>query len=135
MWYTRKEQPARAGIFYCFNGVGSMVGGILFYAVGQNGSDFAVWRIIFLLCGGVTIVWGTVLLFFLPNNIMSAKRFTKEDKALLIARSQTNGTGVYNKTIKFSQVKEAFCDAQIWILFFFVFLNEVFSMCKYLCLK
>ncbi|TID25846.1 MFS general substrate transporter [Venturia nashicola] len=127
MWYTRKEQPSRAGIFYCFNGVGSMVGGILFYAVGQNKSDFAVWRIIFLLCGGVTIVWGIVLLFFLPNNIMTAKHFTKEDKALLIARSQSNGTGVYNKTIKFVQVKEAFCDAQIWILFFFVLLNEVFN--------
>ncbi|KAE9962857.1 hypothetical protein BLS_009949 [Venturia inaequalis] len=127
MWYTRKEQPSRAGMFYCFNGVGSMVGGILFYGVGQNKSDFAVWRIIFLLCGGVTVIWGIVLLFFLPNNIMTAKRFTKEDKALLIARSQTNGTGVYNKTIKFAQVKEAFCDAQIWILFFFVLLNEVFN--------
>jgi len=42
MWFTRKEQPARAGIFYCFNGVGSMTGGILFYGVGQL-KGFPVW--------------------------------------------------------------------------------------------
>ncbi|KAL1301420.1 hypothetical protein AAFC00_005677 [Neodothiora populina] len=126
MWYTRKEQPSRAGIFYCFNGVGSMVGGILFYAVGQM-KTFPVWRAIFILCGGVTIVWGVVLMIFLPNNIMTAKRYTADDKALLIARSQTNRTGVYNKKIKMSQVKEAFCDPQIWILFLFVLLNEVFN--------
>jgi len=127
MWYTRSEQPARAGIFYCFNGVGSMVGGILFYAVGQNKSDFAVWWIIFLLCGAVTIVWGVLLMMFLPNNIMTAKRFTNEDKALLIARGQSNATGVYSKKIKLYQVKEAFLDTQIWILFVFVLLNETFS--------
>lgn len=42
MWFTQKEQPARAGIFYCFNGVGSMTGGILFYGVGQL-KGFPVW--------------------------------------------------------------------------------------------
>ncbi|KAG9695764.1 MFS general substrate transporter, partial [Aureobasidium melanogenum] len=123
MWFTRKEQPARAGIFYCFNGVGSMVGGILFYGVGQL-DGFPVWRVIFLLCGGLTIVWGIVLFFLLPNNIMTAKFFSTEEKTLLIARSQTNRTGVYNPKIKFSQVKEALLDPQIWILFLFVLCNE-----------
>ncbi|RMY86018.1 hypothetical protein D0861_06160 [Hortaea werneckii] len=55
-FYIRKEQPARAGAFYCFNGVGSSVGGILFYAVGQ-GDGFTVWRSIFILCGGVTVLF------------------------------------------------------------------------------
>lgn len=125
MWYT-KEQPARAGIFYCFNGVGSMVGGILFYAVGQE-DNFPVWRAIFLLCGGATIIWGIILLVFLPNNIITAKRFSLEEKALLIARGQTTRTGIYNPTIKFSQIKEALVDAQIWILFLFVLLNETIN--------
>ncbi|KAI6831534.1 MFS general substrate transporter [Hortaea werneckii] len=122
-FYIRKEQPARAGAFYCFNGVGSSVGGILFYAVGQ-GDGFTVWRSIFILCGGVTVCWGVVLLWFLPNNIMTAKRFTSEEKALLIARTQQNQTGVYNQTIKISQIKEALLDPQCWILFFFTLLNE-----------
>lgn len=126
-WYQRKEQSARAGAFYCFNGVGSSVGGILFFAVGQAKGDFAVWRAIFLLAGGCTVAWGVLLFFFLPNNIMDAKRFTTQEKATLIARSQQNQTGVFNPKIKLSQVKEALLDAQVWLLFFFVLLNETIN--------
>uniref|UniRef100_L2GF69 Major facilitator superfamily transporter n=1 Tax=Colletotrichum fructicola (strain Nara gc5) TaxID=1213859 RepID=L2GF69_COLFN len=124
MWYTRKEAPVRAGAFYCFNGIGSMVGGILFYGVGQaDGWD--VWRIIFIICGGMTVIWGVVLFFFLPNNILTAKRYTVEQKALLIARSQSNKTGVFSSKIKPAQIKEAFKDIQIWLLFFYTLLNEI----------
>ncbi|KAF7452609.1 MFS general substrate transporter [Pyrenophora tritici-repentis] len=86
MWYLSKQQPARAGIFYCFNGVGSATGGILFYG-----------------------------------------SFTTEEKALLIARAAKNRTGVYNRKIKLPQVWEAMQDAQIWILFLFVLLNEIIN--------
>ncbi|KAK5958780.1 hypothetical protein OHC33_000623 [Knufia fluminis] len=126
MWYVKAEQPVRAGAFYCFNGVGSMMGGILFYAVGYA-KGFPVWKIIFLLCGGVTVIWGLVLMRYLPNNIMQAKRFSPEQKALLIARSQTNRTGVYNRKIKWSQIVEALTDAQVWILFFFTLFNETIN--------
>lgn len=178
MWFTKSEQPARAGLFYCFSksipenlpaimrwsptkfpgtsrpawgapsigstaamsafviwtiltssrldGVGSMMGGILFYAVGFE-KNFPVWKVIFLLCGGVTVLWGLVLMYYLPNNIMQAKRFTPEEKALLIARSQTNQTGIYNRKIKTSQIWEALSDPQVWILFCFVLLNETIN--------
>lgn len=122
-WYQRKEQSARAGAFYCFNGVGASVGGILFFAVGQA-QGFEIWRAIFILAGGCTICWGFLLLFMLPDNIMTAKRFTPREKAMLIARSQQNQTGIFNPTIKMSQVKEALTDPQIWLLFLFVLLNE-----------
>lgn len=124
MWYTRSEAPVRAGSFYCFNGFGSMLGGILFYGVGQaDGWD--VWRIIFVMCGGMTVVWGIVLFFYLPNNILTAKRYSVEQKALLIARSQSNKTGVFSRKIKPAQIKEAFKDLQVWLLFFYTLLNEV----------
>ncbi|KXS99731.1 hypothetical protein AC578_10397 [Pseudocercospora eumusae] len=122
-WYIRKEQSSRAGLFYCFNGVGASVGGILFFAVGQA-KGWDVWRIIFLLAGGLTVCWGIIMLFFLPNNIMTAKRFSSHEKATLIARAQQNQTGVFNPTIKMTQVKEALIDPQVWLLFFFVLLNE-----------
>ncbi|KAH6897077.1 major facilitator superfamily domain-containing protein [Thelonectria olida] len=123
-WFRRDVQPARAGLFYCFNGFGSMFGGILFYGVGQA-KGWDVWRIIYVLCGGLTICWGILLYFFLPNNILTAKRFSVEERAMLIAQSARNKTGVLNRKIKMYQVKEVFCDAQIWILFFFTLFNEV----------
>ncbi|EMR71465.1 putative allantoate permease protein [Eutypa lata UCREL1] len=122
-WFTRDEQPARAGLFYCFNGFGSMFGGILFFGVGQA-SGWDVWRIIYVLCGGLTICWGILLFFFLPDSILTAKRYTVEERAILIARSARNRTGVFSRTIKANQIKEVFTDSQIWLLFFYVLLNE-----------
>lgn len=128
MWYTRPEQPFRAGLFYCCNGVGSMVGGLLTYGIGQI-DTFPVWKAIFLLCGGITVLWGLVLLLFLPDDILSAhpRRFSLEDKALLIARGRLAHTGILNKTIKWAQVREALSDPQVWLLVLFVLLNETIN--------
>lgn len=68
-----------------------------------------------------------LLSFFLPDSILSAKRFTLEEKALLIARGRLGRTGILNKTIKWDQVREVFMDAQVWLLFIFVLLNEVIN--------
>ncbi|KAI4594512.1 hypothetical protein KJ359_008301 [Pestalotiopsis sp. 9143b] len=123
MWYIRDEQPFRAGVFYCMNGFGSMISGILFYGVGQA-KGWDVWRIISIICGGLTIIWGVVLFCFLPSNILTAKGYTVEEKAMLIARSQSNNIGVYSRKIRRSQVKEALLDPQVWLLFLYVLLNE-----------
>ncbi|KAH7024359.1 major facilitator superfamily domain-containing protein [Microdochium trichocladiopsis] len=125
-WYKRDEQPARAGAFYCFNGFGSMVGGILFYGVGQA-KGWDIWRIIYVLCGGMTVVWGVVLWFFLPDSIYTAKRFTVEEKTLLLARTVSNQTGTMNRTIKKEQIFEVFRDPQVWLLFLYVLLNETIN--------
>ncbi|CAF3476786.1 hypothetical protein SNK03_001969 [Fusarium graminearum] len=125
-WFRRETQPSRAGLFYCFNGFGAMFGGILFYGVGQA-KGWAVWRTIYVLCGGMTICWGIVLFFFLPNNILTAKRYTIEERAMLIAQSARNKTGVFNRKIKWNQIREVFSDMQIWLLFFYVLLNEIIN--------
>lgn len=103
-----------------------MIGGILTYGIGQI-DTFPVWKAIFLLCGGMTVFWGVLLFFLLPDSILTAKRFTTEEKALLIARGRLGHTGILNKTIKWSQIREAFTDAQVWLLFFFVLLNETIN--------
>ena len=123
MWYTRAEQPFRAGIFYSCNGLGAMVGGLLTFGIGQI-KTIAVWRAIYLILGGITVFWGIVMFVFLPDDIISAKRFTLEDKALLIGRGRLNRTGIINRKIKWYQIREALVDPQVWILFFFMLLNE-----------
>jgi hypothetical protein len=103
-----------------------MIGGILFYGVGQA-KGWAIWRIIYMLCGGLTVSWGIVLWFFLPDSIFTAKRFSVEERTMLIARTLANQTGTLNRTIKKSQIFEVFRDAQIWLLFAFVLLNAVIN--------
>jgi hypothetical protein len=122
----RHEQPFRAGIFYSCNGIGAMVGGILSYGIGQIDS-FPVWKAIFLLCGGITVVWGVVLFMFLPDNIITAKQFSIRDRAILVARGKIGRTGIISRHIKWPQVYEALLDPQVWLLFLFTLLNEVIN--------
>lgn len=103
-----------------------MIGGLLTFGIGQI-STFPVWKAIFLLCGGITVLWGALIFLFLPDSILSAKRFTLEEKALLIARGRLGHTGILNRTIKWGQVREALCDVQVWLLFLFVLLNETIN--------
>jgi MFS family permease len=126
MWYTRAQQPFRAGVFYSCNGVGAMIGSLLTFGIGQI-KTIAVWRAIYLILGGITICWGVLMLFFLPDDIISAKRFKLDEKALLIARSRLGRTGVINHHIKWYQIREALVDPQVWILFFFTLLNETIN--------
>ncbi|CAG9983980.1 unnamed protein product [Clonostachys byssicola] len=125
-WFAIEKQPARAGLFYCFNGFGSMFAGILFFGVGQA-KGWDVWRIIYILCGGLTIVWAVILYFFLPDNILTAKSYSIDERAMLIGQSKRSRTGVFNRQIKFYQVKEVFTDGQIWLLFFYTLLNETIN--------
>lgn len=103
-----------------------MLGGIITYGIGQIDS-FPVWKAVFLICGGATVIWGTILLRYLPDSILSAKRFTLEEKALLIGRARLARTGVLNKTIKWYQIKEALLDPQVWLLTLFVLFNETIN--------
>ena len=66
-------------------------GGLITYGIGQINS-FPVWKAVFLICGGATVIWGGLLMFFLPNDILSAKRFTVEEKILLVGRGKQNQT-------------------------------------------
>ncbi|KAF2141334.1 uncharacterized protein K452DRAFT_272105 [Aplosporella prunicola CBS 121167] len=126
MWYARDQQPFRAGCFYCCNGVGSMIGGILCYGIGQIDS-FPVYKSIFLICGGATLLFGLVFLWRMPDSPILAKGFTLEEKAALLGVGRKNQTGMLNRTIKPYQIKEAFMDIQVWVLFFFTLLNELMN--------
>lgn len=50
-----------------------------------------------------------------------------EEKAALLGVGRRNQTGSLNRTIKPKQIKEAFMDVQVWVLFFFVLLNELIN--------
>ena len=53
-----------------------------------------------MLCGRVTVVRSRILFFYLPDNMLTAKRFSVEERAILIARTAANRTGVYNRKLK-----------------------------------
>ncbi|KAI9325261.1 major facilitator superfamily domain-containing protein [Zopfochytrium polystomum] len=127
MWYTREEQPFRAGIFTSCNGVGSILGGLLTYGIGHMGGSLPVWKSIYLMLGAVTVLWGFVILLLLPDSIIAARRFTIDEKVTLIGRTRLGRTGVLSHRIRPHQIWEALLDPQIHLLFLFMLLNATIN--------
>ncbi|RDW68322.1 putative allantoate permease-1 [Coleophoma crateriformis] len=124
MWYKRSEQPLRMGIWIGSAGISYILGGAINYGVGNIQGSLSSWRIMFLLFGGITALWGVVLAFFLPDSLATAKFLTPAEREAAIARIAENGTGVENKTFKPEQFKEALLDIKTWLLFLFAFTSN-----------
>ena len=65
MWWTAAEQPLRLEAYYCTNGIATMIGGLLGYAIGHiTTGALDRWMYVFIIFGSVSIVWGVVVLLF-----------------------------------------------------------------------
>ncbi|KAL4895070.1 major facilitator superfamily domain-containing protein [Aspergillus ambiguus] len=115
MWYTRRQQPIRIGLWYTANGLGIALGGLLGYAIGQIKGALASWKYEFLIIGALCAAWGIVIAIFLPDSPVTARSLSQREKRLAVERLRDNQTGVENKTLKLAQVWEAFLDWKVWV--------------------
>ncbi|KAL8809414.1 MAG: hypothetical protein Q9200_003442, partial [Gallowayella weberi] len=117
MWYSRKQQPVRMGIWYTANGLGIAGGGLLGYAIGNIKGALPSWKYEFLVIGAMCSVWGIVMFIMLPDSPVTAKLLTPRQRRMAIERLRDNQTGVENKHLKGYQVKEAFLDYKLYLFF------------------
>jgi MFS family permease len=103
MWYTRREQPLRIGLWYTANGAGIALGGLLGYAIGHIKGALASWRYEFIIIGALCCTWGIVLSIFLPDSPVKAKFLNDREKRIAVERLKANQTGVENKHLKMYQ--------------------------------
>ncbi|WPB06862.1 uncharacterized protein RHO25_011522 [Cercospora beticola] len=117
-WYTKAEQGFRVSIWFCWNGIAQIIGGVVAYgiAVGteKHPASLAGWQILFLATGLVTSAVGIVFLFTVPDNQMNARWLSKEDRVLALQRIRVNQQGVGNKHFKMYQLREALTDPMVW---------------------
>ncbi|TGO32876.1 hypothetical protein BHYA_0282g00070 [Botrytis hyacinthi] len=117
MWYTRREQPIRIGLWYSANGVGIALGGLIGYGIGNIRGSLASWKYEFLIVGACCCIWGIVLWFFLPDSPVTARVLSIDEKRMAVERLRENQTGVENKTFKWKQVKEWAGDYKTYLFF------------------
>ncbi|ORY69060.1 MFS transporter [Pseudomassariella vexata] len=117
MWYTRKQQPVRMGLWYMANGLGIALGGLLGYGIGNIRGFLPSWKYEFLIIGALCCIWGIVIVLFLPDSPVSAKALTKAEKRMAVQRLRENQTGIENKHLKAYQVREAFLDIKLYLFF------------------
>lgn len=119
MYYSRKEQPLRMGIWIGSAGLGYVIAGIASFGIGHIQSSLASWRLLFLIWGAITTAWGVVLFFTLPGSPVTTKFLKEHERMMVMNRIKSNGTGVENKVFKKEQFVEALLDLKTWLLFLF----------------
>jgi len=122
MWYKRQEQPLRYAIWYSSVGIGTLIGTLILYGIGQINGPMAAWRYQFMIIGSITSVWGVALWFLLPDSPLTAYFLTKEQKVVAVERMRWEQIGLENKTVKMEQIKEALTDPKTWFYVSITFL-------------
>ncbi|KAF2495246.1 MFS general substrate transporter [Lophium mytilinum] len=117
MWYTSAEQPLRLETYYCTNGIATMFGGLIGYAVGHIKTGIARWMYVFIIFGSLSIAWGIVSLLVLPDLPSTAKFLTEHERAIAVDRVAANRQGVKNRHFKKYQAWQTVKDPKTWILF------------------
>ncbi|EXJ86942.1 hypothetical protein A1O3_03896 [Capronia epimyces CBS 606.96] len=119
MWYTRKEQPLRIGLWYTANGAGIALGGLLGYGIGHIRGALASWRYEFLIIGALCCIWGIVIGIFMPDSPVTAKFLNQREKRIAVERLKSNQTGtpLADSPWQRYQVVEAFSDIKLYLFF------------------
>jgi len=128
-WYTKREQGARTGLWFSFNGFGQIFGGLVSYGIAKgsrlHGSAIAPWKIVFLVNGCLTAVLGIVFWFVMPDNQLNARWLKMEDRIKAIARVRENQQGIGNKHFKMYQLVEALKDPLTWAFVFYALAADI----------
>jgi MFS family permease len=117
MWYTRRQQPLRIGIWYTANGLGIAGGGLLGYGIGHIQGSLPSWKYEFIIIGALCCTWGIVLFLFLPDSPVTAKGLSRQERRWAVERLRGDQTGIENKQFKIYQLHEAFMDYKTYLFF------------------
>ncbi|KAJ9137556.1 Pantothenate transporter [Pleurostoma richardsiae] len=125
-YWTRREQPLRAAIWWAGGGVGGFIADSITYSVSGDtfSSDrYATWQVVFLIFGPICIGWGILVFFCVPSSPMTAWFLSERERKIAVMRVIKNHTGIENRRYKLYQVKEALMDIQAWMLTAIAFLQ------------
>lgn len=127
MYYTKAEQSARIGYWAIQAGTGYIVGGLISFGfLHYHGADFTSWQIMFLIVGLVTILFGAIVFFWLPDNVTNAWFLNDDDKVQVIEHIRNNQTGLENKKFKMKHLKELFLhDKLTWPMLLLTLCSQI----------
>lgn len=78
-----------------------------------------------VITGGLTILYGFAVYFYLPDNPSSAHFLSPEERAQSILRIASNHSGIEQKRFKKSQFVEAVKDPKTWLFFLHAWSQEM----------
>ncbi|KAH3671158.1 hypothetical protein OGAPHI_000869 [Ogataea philodendri] len=126
-WYKREEQFLRSALWFSANGLGVLIGTSIAYgfALHQGSLSIKGWRALFIVIGGMTMLFSVIFYFYVPDLPSKAWFLTEEEKLLVVQRIRTNQQGFGNKKFKLYQLKEALEDPRTWCYFIYGITSEI----------
>ncbi|KAI5114806.1 hypothetical protein M0805_009447, partial [Coniferiporia weirii] len=79
-------------------------------------TEFAPYKILFLMLGGLAIAVGTAVIIWMPDSPVHARMLTREERIAAIERVRDDQGGTENRKLKKDQVIEAFTDIRTWLI-------------------
>ncbi len=86
IWYKNEEQPLRLEAYYCTNGLATMFGGLIGYAVGHITTGLPKWMYVFIIFGAISLSTGIVSLFVLPDVPATARFLNQRERTIATGR-------------------------------------------------
>jgi MFS family permease len=125
-YFTYSEQSTRFAYWYMGMGNGQILGGLISYGFQFVTADAALagWRIMFLVLGLITALFGAAVFLLVPDTPMKAKFLTNDEKVSLLEHIKVNQTGIDNKHFHPGQLLEGVLDLGCWLLFLLMILQS-----------
>ena len=128
-WYKKSEQGARTGIWFSFNGLAQIFGGVVAWGITKSSQHHNLsiepWKILFIFTGCFTVALGVAFLVLVPDNQLKAHWLSENDRILAVARVRENQQGIGNKHFKRYQFLEAFKDPLVWAFVFYSITSNI----------
>lgn len=103
-FYRRGELARRLAFFYAASNIAYAFSGLIAFGVFQiKGSNLPDWRYLFIIEGGLTVIFSTFAFFYLPRSAAEAKFLSAEEKALAFHRIQVDSSAVVNEEFRFRE--------------------------------
>lgn len=116
-WYRKEEHFARIAYWFSCNGLGQILGGSIAYGLAHHAESYSIesWKILFVITGLMSILFGVLFYFYIPDSPATAWFLTEEERLYQVQRIKSNQQGFGNKRFKRYQLVEAFKDVRTWI--------------------
>lgn len=120
IWYRKKEHTVRTALWITMNGLAQVIGCLLMYGIGKNTSlTIAPWRVLFIICGALTVVAGVGFFLLMPNGPKNAWFLNSREKEVLALRMAEDREGGDKTSFSIPQLKETMLDPKAWAVFWF----------------
>ncbi|KAJ5279274.1 hypothetical protein N7478_004646 [Penicillium angulare] len=120
IWYRKKEHTTRTALWITMNGLAQVFGCLIMYGIGKNTLiTIQPWRVLFLICGAMTVVAGIGFFVLMPNGPNDAWFLNEREKQVLSLRLASDREGGDKTAFSMMQLKEALFDPKAWTVFWF----------------